>query len=136
MENIIFQENTPALIEELTKLYQSVGWTSYTDHPELMEKLLPGAYSYITAWHEEKLIGLIRTVSDGCYILYIQDLLVHPDYHRQGIGSELMNRMLEQSRNFRQVVLTTEDDEKTIQFYRSVGMMPMQETGAISFMKI
>ena len=136
MENIIFQENTPALIEELTKLYQSVGWTSYTDHLELMKKLLPGAYSYITAWHEEKLIGLIRTVSDGCYILYIQDLLVHPDYHRQGIGSELMNRMLEQSRNFRQVVLTTEDDEKTIQFYRSVGMMPMQETGAISFMKI
>lgn len=132
MKPITYRENTPIQIETLTNLYQSVGWTAYTDHPEIMQKLLPGALSYISAWDGEKLVGLIRTIGDGCYILYIQDILIHPDYQRKGIGTTLIQQMLEQAKDMRQIILSTDNTEKTISFYRSVGFVPMEETGAVS----
>lgn len=136
MSLITYRENTPIHIEALTQLYQSVGWTAYTDHPEIMQKLLPGALSYISAWDGEKLVGLIRTIGDGCYILYIQDILIHPDYQRKGIGTTLINRLLEQATGMRQIILSTDNTEKTISFYRSVGFLPIGETGAVSLVYV
>lgn len=118
---------------KLVDLYNSVGWTSYTNNPLVMAQLLPGAFSYISAWDGDRLVGLIRTVGDGCSILYIQDLLVHPDYQRQGIGQALITQTLETAKNIRQIFLSTENTEKTVQFYRSVGFVTMEETGAVTF---
>lgn len=36
-----------------------------------------------------------RIVGDGAIYFYIQDIVVHPDYHNKGIGSEIMNRLVE-----------------------------------------
>lgn len=118
---------------KLVDLYNSVGWTSYTNDSLVMAQLLPGALSYISAWDGDRLVGLIRTVGDGCSILYIQDLLVHPDYQRQGIGQALITQTLETAKNIRQIFLSTENTEKTVQFYRSVGFVTMEETGAVTF---
>lgn len=118
---------------KLVDLYNSVGWTAYTNDSLVMAQLLPGAFSYTSAWDGDRLVGLIRTVGDGCSVLYIQDLLVHPDYQRQGIGQALINQTLETAKNIRQIFLSTENTEKTVQFYRSVGFVTMEETGAVTF---
>lgn len=135
MSKISYIKNQPIKVADLASLYNSVGWTSYTDHPEIMTKLLPGALSYISAWDGDDLIGLVRTIGDGCYILYIQDLLVHPDYQRRGIGSDLIHQILDDAKDMRQIILTTDSSEKTAHFYRSVGLVPMNEAGVVSFIK-
>ncbi|MGP6140448.1 GNAT family N-acetyltransferase [Jeotgalibaca sp. A127] len=112
---------------------ESVGWTGYTDYPEIMKKLLSGALTHMSAWDGDELVGLVRAVGDGCYILYIQDILVHPDYQRQGIGQILVKRVLETAKDMRQIILTTDNTEKTTLFYRSVGFVPMEETEAVTF---
>lgn len=134
-KNIEYKTNNDIPVKELTDLYNSVGWAAYADSPEIMEKILSGSFHYISAWSDGKLVGLIRTISDGCYILYIQDILVNPDYHRNGIGTELMKCILEQAKDMKQIILTTENTEKTKEFYRSVGFQQIEETGAISFTK-
>ena len=38
----------------------------------------------MAAYDEDRLVGLIRVVGDGLTIVFIQDLLVYPQYQRQG----------------------------------------------------
>ena len=133
---IHYKDNTPISIDSLTQLYQSVGWRNYYNDPTIMNQLLPGSWHYISAWEDDQLVGLIRTISDGCYILYIQDILVHPDYQRQAIGTSLMKQMLERAKDMQQIILTTDDTERTIQFYQSLGFKTMQDLKCVSFMKV
>ena len=80
-------------MEELTELYDSVGWSAYTKTPERLIPMLEGSRYLYTAREATtegtgRLIGLVRAVGDGQSIAYIQDLLVHPHAQRQGVGSE------------------------------------------------
>lgn len=130
---IEYQKKVNITHEALLHLYESVGWSAYTqDNPDLTS-LLEGAKHYLTAWDGERLIGLIRVVGDGVYIAYIQDVLVHPDYQRQGIGKYLMQKMLKEIRYAKQIILTTENSPATKAFYQSLGMKEFNETGALGF---
>lgn len=120
-------------VDELRNLYQSVGWTSYTQDSTILEKTLEGSRHYIIARSEGRLVGLVRSVGDGVFIAYIQDLLVHPDYHRQGIGTQLMGLIFEEVSYAKQILLTTDDDDSTKEFYESVGMKTYQEFGTIGY---
>lgn len=44
----------------------------------------------ITAYDGETLVGCLRILSDGYYFGTITELLILPEYQRQGIGSELL----------------------------------------------
>ena len=125
----------PITMEALTQLYQSVGWLAYTQNQEKMAKILPGSLWYLAAFHQKKLVGLVRVVGDDCSIAYVQDLLVHPDYQRQGIGRALMEGMAQRFAHIRQVVLMTDNEEKNQAFYQSLGMKKMEDTGALGFVK-
>lgn len=131
-----YKLNTTISYEELNNLYESVEWTGYTDFPDKMRKLLEGSSFYISAWHNDQLVGLIRAVGDNASILYIQDILIRPDYQRLGIGRELMESMLKEHTHIRQIVLLTDDTEKTAAFYRSLNFQSTQETGGLAFTKL
>ena len=45
----------------------------------------------ITAYQGERLIGCLRILSDGYYFGTITELLVLPEFQKQGIGSQLLN---------------------------------------------
>ncbi|HBG7746424.1 GNAT family N-acetyltransferase [Clostridioides difficile] len=44
----------------------------------------------ITAYDNKKLIGCLRILSDGYYFGTITELLVLPQYQKQGVGSKLL----------------------------------------------
>lgn len=44
----------------------------------------------ITAYDGDKLVGCLRILSDGYFFGTITELLVLPDYQKQGIGSKLL----------------------------------------------
>lgn len=72
--------------EQLELLYDSVGWIAYTKDLKGLEQALINSLYVVSAWHGEQLVGLIRVIGDGYTILYIQDILIHPDYQRQKLG--------------------------------------------------
>lgn len=55
-----------------------------------METMLDNASILITAWDNNKLIGVSRAISDLAYCTYVSDLAVHVDYQNQGIGKRLL----------------------------------------------
>ena len=75
----------------------------------------------VTAWHEGQLVGLARALSDDVSIVYIQDILVRPEFQRGGVGRALLTRLLERFAHVRSAVLLTDADEKQLRFYASLG---------------
>ena len=108
-------------LEDVLHLYQAVGWTNYTNQPQMLEQALPHSLAVYLAFDGEKLVGLIRLVGDGFSSVFVQDLIVLPSYQRQGIGRSLMKEALEDFKDAYQVQLVTEQTEKNVGFYRSIG---------------
>ena len=108
-------------LEDVLHLYQAVGWTNYTNQPQMLEQALPHSLAVYLAFDGEKIIGLIRLVGDGFSSVFVQDLIVLPSYQRQEIGSLLMKEALKDYKDVYQVQLVTEQTERTLGFYRSMG---------------
>jgi ribosomal protein S18 acetylase RimI-like enzyme len=112
----------PPTRAELMDLYASVGWTSYTRGPEALERAVKQSSFVVCARSDSgDLLGLARTVSDDVSICYVQDLLVRPEAHRQGVGRALMEAVLNRYAHVMQQVLITDDGAAQQAFYRSLG---------------
>ena len=108
-------------LEDVLYLYQAVGWTNYTHQPEMLDQALSHSLAMYVALDGDTVVGLIRLVGDGFSSVFIQDLIVLPSYQCQGIGSALMKEALEDYKDVYQVQLVTEQTERTLRFYRSMG---------------
>jgi len=104
-------------LEDILHLYQAVGWTNYTNQPQMLEQALSHSLVIYLALDDDAVVGLIRLIGDGFSSVFVQDLIVLPSYQRQGIGSALMKEALEDYK----VQLATEQTEKNVGFYRSMG---------------
>ena len=90
----------------------------------------------LAAYEGEQLLGIIRVVGDGYTIVFVQDLLVFPEHQRKGIGSALLQAVLNQYRHVRQIELATDRTQKTIAFYKSMGFQEMSEVGCCGFIRV
>ncbi len=114
---------------EILSLYEAVGWSNYCEKPQMLRRAYAGSLRVLGAYEEERLVGIIRAVGDGHSVLLIQDILVYPEYQRQGIGTALMKAMLGEYSQVYQIQLVTDNTEKTLAFYRSLGFAQWQEIG-------
>ena len=124
--------------DDLNGLYSDAGWTSYTKDLPKLQQAVANSWYVITAWEGAELVGLIRAISDGLTIAYIQDILVRNRCQSQGIGSQLMRRMLTEVSHIRQVVLITDDDEwnkGTLSWYEARGFTPFPKMKVAGFYK-
>jgi len=133
MKNITFKQNINYKQEEIIKLYLSVGWINYTERPEMLKEAYKSSLYTIGAYDGDDLIGIIRVVGDGHSIIYIQDIIVLPDYQRRGIGKDLLERVLEKYAHVYQKILLTMNEEKTVKFYESVGFEADYNLGLVAF---
>ena len=108
-------------LENVLHLYQAVGWTNYTHQPQILEKALSHSLAIYLALDGEAIVGLVRLVGDGFSSVFVQDLIVLPSYQRQGIGSALMKEALGDFKEAYQIQLATDQTEKNLEFYRSLG---------------
>ena len=118
---IIIRRQEIVKLEDVLHLYQAVGWTNYTNQPQMLEQALSHSLVIYLALDGDAVVGLIRLVGDGFSSVFVQDLIVLPSYQRQGIGSSLMKEALEDFKEAYQVQLATEQTEKNVGFYRSMG---------------
>ena len=118
---IIIRKQEVVKLEDVLHLYQAVGWTNYTNQPQMLEQALSHSLVIYLALDGDAVVGLIRLVGDGFSSVFVQDLIVLPSYQRQGIGSSLMKEALEDFKEAYQVQLATEQTEKNVGFYRSMG---------------
>lgn len=118
---IKIKKETSVSIDDVLHLYQAVDWTNYTNQPQMLSQSLTHSLAIYLARDGEKIVGLVRLSGDGFSSVFVQDLIVLPSYQRQGIGSNLMKEALADYKDAYQIQLATEQTEKTLGFYRSLG---------------
>lgn len=129
---IIRTDDLPTL-DELVELYGSVGWSAYTRDPARLLRGVRASLGVATAREGDRLVGLARVVGDGETIIYLQDVLVHPEQQQQGLGRALVEAVFEPYRDVRQHVLLTDLEERQRQFYEALGFKLVGEIGGRAF---
>lgn len=135
MDKITIKEDVIPNIGQLMDLYNDVEWSAYTDDKIKLKNAINNSLKVLTAWDDERLVGLIRVIGDGYTIIYIQDILILKNYQGQGIGSHLLKLILERYKSIRQIVLMTEQTEKTINFYQKNEMVKASDYNCVTFVK-
>ncbi len=79
--------------EEFNFLTDSVGWGMR--EISVVEEALDNTLYSVCAREDGKLLGYARLIGDKTIFLYVQDVMVHPDYQGQGIGTKLMEALME-----------------------------------------
>jgi len=66
------------------------------DDIECIAGMIENSNLVISAWHEERLVGISRSVTDFHFCCYLSDLAVDTGYQKEGIGKQLQVRTQEQ----------------------------------------
>ena len=121
--------------EEIRRLYTEVGWVAYTENMQALEKGYKNSLLVLAAYENDELLGIIRVVGDGYTVIFVQDILVFPDKQRKGVGTALLKAVLDRYSDVRQIELTTDNTDKTVAFYKSLGFSEFSEIGCCGFMR-
>lgn len=97
------------------------GWPN-PPTPETHLRLLQGSTHVVLAQHGAQVVGYITAITDGVLAAYIPHLEVLVAYRGQGIGSELVRRMLDTLHALYMIDLICDADVQP--FYARLGMRP------------
>ncbi len=89
---IQIKEKIPT-IEEYQLLRNSVGWSKVSDNA--VEISLKNSIFSVCALLNEKVIGFGRIIGDFGIYYYIQDVMIFPRYQKKGIGSQIMDKLMD-----------------------------------------
>ena len=100
-----------------------VGWPN-PPSPDTYLKLLANSDHIVLAVDDKTadVVGFITAISDGILSAYIPFLEVLPVYQKQGIGQELIRRMLDKLNGLYMIDLLC--DQELERFYTRFGMKP------------
>lgn len=87
-----YETGVPPL-DQVLEIYRSLGWIAHRI-PERVARAHANSSRIVSAWDGERLVGWVRVITDGEFCLYVHEILLHPDYQRQGLGRELLDRAL------------------------------------------
>ena len=97
---IIYKEFTPSP-QQFNLLTDSVGWG--TRDESVVEKALANSLYCLGAFDDYKLIGFARIIGDETIFLYIQDVMVIPEYQGQKVGTGIMEELIEKINDYKKV---------------------------------
>lgn len=119
MENYILKSSKNIPSQNLQELFSSVHWESASDPQRLHQAMLKSS-TIVTAWHQNRLVGLVRSMDDGVWSANIDCLVVHSEYQHQGIGSLILRELLNNLKNIRYINVSP-DHISAVPFYKKAG---------------
>lgn len=129
-------EYTDFGLDEILGLYQDAGWTNYVQRADTLEKAYKNSLCVMAAYENGRLAGIIRCVGDGESIVFIQDIIVLREFQRRGIGTALAKNVIEKYADVYQMQLLTDNTEKTVAFYESLGFRAADKMGCTAFLRM
>lgn len=119
---IIYKTQVIPKTEAIIDLYNFSGYFPIDDKDDIerIQKMHNNANILVTAWSNNKLIGMARSISDFCYCCYLSDLCVRNEYKRKGIGKELIKLTKREAGNECKLIL--QSSPNAMDFYKNIGM--------------
>lgn len=82
---IVYSHNRIPAAEQVIELFDKAKMPRPTGDKERIQKMIDNADLVGTAWAAEKLVGIVRIITDWCWCAYLSDLAVDP--HKTAIFS-------------------------------------------------
>jgi predicted N-acetyltransferase YhbS len=118
-------------LDAVIDLYRAstLGQRRPIDDRTRMEQMVANANLVITAWDQDLLVGISRSLSDFSYVTYLADLAVRESHQRQGIGKELIRRTQEASAPANIILLAAPAAQ---QYYPHIGFTHHPQAWALA----
>ena len=93
--SIQYKKNQQITLEQFIELleHSTLGQRRPIHDKTCLQGMLDHANLIISAWDEDKLVGIARCMTDFHYACYLSDLAVDEAYQNQGIGKQLQIRV-------------------------------------------
>lgn len=86
-------------LSEYRKLYEGTGWVpSSSLSDEMLQTAIDHSWYWISAYDNQRLVGVGRPISDGVLYSFVCDMIVDPKYRNQGIGTKILEMLKEKCR--------------------------------------
>jgi ribosomal protein S18 acetylase RimI-like enzyme len=122
--NIIYKINTSITAEEVAELFLKSGINRPVNDLPRIKKMIDNANLTITAWSDQMLIGIARSLTDFCYCCYLSDLAVDKKFQHKGIGKELIRKTKKEAGDNSMVLLLSAPD--AMDYYPKVKMRKVE----------
>lgn len=121
MASIEYRYGNDLNLDQVIELYHAstLGERRPVDDRQIMSDMIRHANLIVTAWDNELLIGIARTLTDFGHVGYLADLAVRASHQRQGIGIELIRRTREKMGPRSMLVLLAAP--KAADYYPKIG---------------
>lgn len=80
-------------VDEFNLLYNAVGWGAYDK--KITKKALDNTFYSVSIYNDNEIIGYGRLIGDTICFIYIQDVMVKPEFQNKKIGTMILNKLLE-----------------------------------------
>jgi ribosomal protein S18 acetylase RimI-like enzyme len=121
MADFYYEINPALTVDEFVDLLKrsTLAQRRPTDDKSCMESMLHHANLLVAARHENKLIGVARSLTDFHYTCYVSDLAVDESFQRRGVGRELVRITKQQLGSKCRIVLLSAP--KAVDYYPKLG---------------
>ena len=120
---LVFSQHRPFDLVELEQLLEAVGWSRRP--ARRVRKALDNSLIRVGLWRHDaripRLVGFARCTGDGVLEATIWDVAVHPLYQGSGLGSQLMDYILDALRALGTERATLFADPGVLPFYKRLG---------------
>jgi aralkylamine N-acetyltransferase len=122
------------LFPEIIALYRAMGWWGEApDDPAAIGRLVRGSHAFLVATDGGAIVGIGRALSDRESDAYVQDIAVRSDRRREGIGTELVRRLVARLEDDGLTWIGLVAEPGAIALYRRLGFSPMP--GAVPMLR-
>ncbi len=117
---IEYKVNEPVDAADVIELYRDAGLPRPVDDADRIARMLAGSNLVVSAWENDKLIGISRSITDGAWSTYLADLAVATSHQKAGVGRKLIEMTKEAAGEESMVLLLSVPT--AMEYYPKIGM--------------
>ena len=109
-------------------LFETTGWNrEYRATADELARMLANSQFVVSVYDGPSLVGFGRVVTDGVLHAMIYDMIIHPGYQGQGLGTQVLQRLIEwcRSAHIRDIQLFCARGKRS--FYEKNGFLTRPE---------
>lgn len=128
--DITYSFDKKPTVEQIIELYDNAGLPRPTNDKERMQKMFNNSNLIVTAWNNDLLVGVSRSITDWVWCCYLSDLAVRHEYKKAGIGKQLISLTKEKVGEQSMVLLLSVPT--AMEYYPKVGFVKQESSFIIN----
>ncbi len=102
--SLVYSFTEPINPESLQHLFQQTDWAKNRT-PINIQRILDNTHLTLGVWDNDQLVGFARVVTDDVYRAWIEDVVVDEAYRQQGVGSQVVQKLLKRLEHVQLIML-------------------------------